>query len=1327
MVVSKSLLNFAQKRNDMHRIFLTFGRACLYAIEMMQASLCSRLRAAMSICLCCLAMTVAAINGKLYSSELMASSNVTDILQDGYGFIWIATDHGLSRFDGYRFTNYYHSHRDSTTLPDNYVGCFLSDRDGNLWVGHGKGLCRYDYASERFVRQHLPNGIEPRVNTMVQDNSGNIFIGTAGMGMYVMSNGVLKRHDEFSNGTNDHFFAHLQIDRRGNLWSGNHKDMAYLYMLKNGKMHSCKAFHSEKGEPMAFIDIDGQSVLLVCKKGILRYDYDTGNLTDAGYDLGVAEGDLTLNHAYLDPSGNLYLGSYGHGLLVIGKGEKKARKEPLIENHRQQATPYVSHIMQDKNKNIWLTCYDTGVFLASQQKPSFDNWSLALQDPQFSGRVTAMAPDADGGTWLAVRQGSLYHFSHEGQILSHFSIQPELRSICWERGQRYWLGAGNTLYLFDSATGNIQKKQEFDGIGIGQIISDGNGHIYISVFGKGFYKYDTDNGSLQDFNASVPSTRGRLCNNWVGAMMVDSRQHLWLATATGVSCMNPSDGSFNSLGWNVLLENIACGSLCETKEHDVVIGTDDGLFVYRRATNKTERFPGSELLEDVGISSIVEDEKGDLWVSTSQGIWQYVHQEKRFVNHLNGNGLSTREYISRAVLTLSDGRIAFGQRDGLTLFNPEDIKSGSEYKGKAYLTRFIRDGNPVDFRGNSFVIPYDENSFSMEFSLLDYENTDNISFQYRLNGGQWTSTTKGNNVISFGKMKPGTYHIEVRAESNGTASSEVLKLTVVIRNPWYLSTWAIIAYLLAAAIIAWYLFRSYNKRKLRELDEEKMKFLINATHDIRSPLTLIMGPLAKLKAIVTDDNGKSYIDTIDRNAQRLMLLVNQILDERKIDKNQMQLHCRETNLVEFITGICRLYQYNATQRNITFTFEHDKNHVLAWIDRINFDKVINNLLSNAFKYTYDGGEVKVMLIEREREMEIQVIDNGVGIKDEDKERLFDRFYQGRNADSLGMQGSGIGLNLSRSIVKMHGGQIKAQNRVNGEQGACFIVTIPKGNRHLKPEQIVTDGPAREVLSSGGKMQYRQFRILVVDDDPEIVDYIISELGSKYKFDHSPNGKEALKALLTGKYDLVVSDVMMPEMDGITLLKRIKDNPNISHIPVVLLTSKAEVEYKLEGLKSGADAYIPKPFNMEELHIQIDNLLDNVRRLRGKFSGALQQEDRVDKIEVKGNDDALMDRIMRSVNAHMSDPEYNVDLLASDVGLSRAQLHRKMKEMTGVATGKFLRNLRMEQAARLLKEGKVNISQVADKVGYIDQAHFSTAFKNHFGMSPSEYVERNKEP
>ena len=824
-------------------------------------------------------------------------------------------------------------------------------------------------------------------------------------------------------------------------------------------------------------------------------------------------------------------------------------------------------------------------------------------------------------------------------------------------------------------------------------------------------------------------------------MMPDKKGCVWMATSSGVSCYDPQKDNFRPYGWDNLLDGKMCYSLCEQKNGDVLIGTDQGLFVYHQGDQEAMRFQYGDALATKVVGYIVEAMNGDIWCATSMGIWQFDIRKNQFVGHVNGNGLTMKEYVNCVGLHTDNDMIYFANNDGLTVFNAAQVTGSHKDLPAIKLTSFFIAGNPVNtltesdgrlvakgpvIETDKYQVSYLDNSITLEFSLLDFVSPRNIVYEYRINEAKWLQTPEGQNSIQLSHLQPGTYQIEVRALSAGIYSEKKI-ITVKVLPPWYRSGWAYTVYLLVVFGIIGVIGLLLRRSARQHMDEEKMKFLINATHDIRSPLTLIMGPLDKLKTIIGEGEGKGYLETIDRNAQRLMLLVNQILDERRIDKNQLQLHCRETNMVDFIGGICKLYQYNASQRNITFTFEHEKDHVLAWVDRINFDKVISNLLSNAFKYTFDGGEVKVMLHETEKEVEIQVLDNGVGIKEEEAERLFDRFYQGRNSDDLGMQGTGIGLNLCRSITQMHKGQIKAQNRKDGMQGACFTVSIPKGHAHLKPEQMITETPATKVLSAGTavKQQFRRFNILIVDDDQEIANYIIGELGGQYKFDHRPNGKEGLKALLTQQYDLVISDVMMPEMDGITMLKRIKDHPQISQIPVIMLTSKAEVEHKLIGLKSGADAYIAKPFSMEELHIQIDNLIDNVRRLRGKFSGAVDQEQRVEKIEVKGNDDALMERIMRSVNAKMSDPDYNIDTLASDVGISRAQLHRKMKEMTGISSGKFLRNLRMEQAARLLREGKINISQVADKVGYMDQAHFSIAFKSHFGMSPSEYVETHK--
>ena len=503
-----------------------------------------------------------------------------------------------------------------------------------------------------------------------------------------------------------------------------------------------------------------------------------------------------------------------------------------------------------------------------------------------------------------------------------------------------------------------------------------------------------------------------------------------------------------------------------------------------------------------------------------------------------------------------------------------------------------------------------------------------------------------------------------------------------------------------------------------------MQFLINAMHDVRSPLTLITNPLQKLLNDENDEKKRGLLKVIERSSLRISQLVNQILDKRKLDKEQMQLHCQYTNLAHLIQGDCKLYEYEAQQRNIAFRFEHD-DVVMAWVDRLAFDKVISNLLSNAFKYTPDGGGVTIQLSLDEKQALIRVLDTGVGLGDSKKaSHLFERFKQGANATNLSVQGTGIGLDLCRSVVSMHHGVITAANRSDGKHGACFIVTIPLGKDHLKPEEIIEKkekNEADKILPAASRSS-SSIHVMFVDDDQELSNYVSYELSNSFKMTCFSNGQEALKALLSDseKYDIVVSDIVMPEMDGIALLKHIKENPALSGIPVVLLSSKASVNDRLRGLKSGAEAFLPKPFEIDELRLTVKNLVTGMRKLKGSLTVKPLQEDAISKEKVVGNDDKLMERIVNAVHEHISDPDYNVEQLAADVGLSRSQLHRRMKEMTGVSTGKFVRDMRMKEAAHLIKLGTLNVSQVAYRVGFVDQAHFSTVFKKYYGMSPSDY-------
>ena len=1287
-----------------------------------------------------LSLMVWADSGELFTSGKLSSSLINSIVQDKYGYIWVGTEYGLSKFDGYRFTNYLHNEEDTTSITDNIISDLLVDKKGNLWIGCAKGLMRYNYETNNFSRLQFPDGRKPRIYSMVESHRGDILLGTAGYGLYsVKNNGIEKTANNrftirweraYAKRDSDVFFTHIYEDKHQYLWQSSHLSTFTRFIEKQGKVQR-KDFKSPYGAPVAFIQHRPQAMLIVCMYGIIYYDYQTGRIADAGYDLGTFKNHVTINNATFDHDGNLYISTSEHGALIIKKGSNKVEQLENSNSNFNLSTAFVNDIIEDKDNNLWIGCYKKGLYLLNQRQQAFSSWSFSAQNYIIGSSVSSIAPGENGETWCTVQNSGVFCFDASGKIIAHPTSPAGTCIIYKDRRGAYWISNGSALYSYNPHTGAYQEKLTFTSAGIYCMTDDNQGNLYISVYSKGLYIYNVESGKVTILNMRQRGNKGFLCNDWVRSMAFDHTGHLWIGTSNGVSCLNTKTLSFKDFGWNNILKDRQANGICEGKNGNMIIGTEEGLYLFDRKNNKTLALPHAEVLKGKQVCSIIKDHQGDLWISTTMGIWQYDQKNRQFIGHINGNGLTTREYVLGSSMHTASDLIAFGTSDGITTFYPERVRAKKMELGDVHLTNFIIDGKPINCLTDEFTIPYEENSFTLEFSLLNYRNTDNISFQYRINEGKWNSTNEGSNAVSFNKLKPGSYTLEVRAMSNGNFSKKSTIIHIKVCDPWYASTWAFLLYFLTAAGIILYIIYRYERHRKEDLEETKMQFLINATHDIRSPLTLIMGPLNKLKTRITDAESKQDIDTIDRNAQRLLLLVNQILDERKIDKDQMHLHCQKTDLKEFLRGIMSLYNFNVQERSITLSLKEDESlkeegNLQVWIDRINFDKVISNLLSNAMKYTSDGGEITLIIGKNKESAIIKVEDTGIGLKEEKTDRLFERFYQGNNNSDIHIEGTGIGLNLCRALVKMHGGTIRAYNRTDGIKGSCFEVNIPLGKEHLKPEEILQEDGTKTAESTGKRTQAnRNFNILIVDDDAEIAHYIKTELSDWYRFDHARNGKEGLKMLLTGKYDLVISDVMMPEMDGVTMLKKIKGNSNVSDIPVILLTSKSEVENRLEGLRKGADAFLAKPFNMEELHILIDNLVDNVRRIRGKYSGAQGQKAKIEQIQVKGNNDALMERVMKYMNEHLADPDLNVEKLTEDVGISRAQLHRKLKEIAGVSAGEFIRNLRLEQAARLIEEGQINITQVAYSVGFSNQTHFSTVFKKHYGMSPSEYAETKR--
>ncbi|WP_033147399.1 two-component regulator propeller domain-containing protein [Prevotella sp. P6B1] len=1254
-----------------------------------------------------------------YTSEKLSSNQITQICQDQEGYIWIGTEYGLNKYDGYRFTNYLHESGNKNTINSNVISYLFEDADGTLWVGTQLGLNRYIPNENRFESVEMKGATSvPRINSIVQEDAHHLLVGTAGYGLFRLDtrDNSTKMLEGYAKADN-HYFSYIYIDNKGYFWKSGHGNS----IIRRSPKGRLEEFMSPYGMVTGFVGYQG-GVLIVCNHGLLYYR-DGKMMTDF-IDPGELRGkDLLLRTAKCDKNGNLFIGTMGNGLWWVPRGESRMKRYDHQTASMDLNTATIWALFQDKQENLWVGCQNRGLLLIPQQQSPFRSWRFVDQHISTGGSLTSICAGDNGMTWCAVQNNGVFGFDAQGRIVAH-PQSPEGTYLIYRDGLgQYWIGTNAGLYAYNPYTGQSQLKSSFKSGFVNTITDDGKGRLFFSVYSLGFFLLDTNTGEQRHFSMyDGDGPKGRLHNDWIKKLMMDSRGKLWICTSSGINCYDPMEDSFRSNGWEVLLDYNSVESVCETSNHQLLFGTNTGLYIYDEKEKQTKPFTAEKCMSDKVVVGIVEDFLGDLWISTTMGLWQYKTADRQFVGYLYGNGLASREYVGGVNMRTVDGRIWFGFSDGITSFRPEALKRVHSDIGQVHLTG-IYVGGVARPSSKHIELDFIDNTFSLEFSSLNFANAENVIYEYRLNGTHdWGQTDAGRNTVSFTHMQPGSYILEVRAYDNGIYT-DVEVYHIIVHAPWYRSSWAYLIYILGVIGLLGALVWNYLRRRRQELDEEKMKFLINATHDIRSPLTLIMSPLHKLMKRDFDPDVKNDLKTIEHNAQRVQNLVTQILDIRKLDKQQMTLQCQETDMVQYVGNLLKSYEYTAKERDITFRYTPTLDKLNVWFDRKAIDKVIDNLLSNAFKYTFDRGEIEVRVSEEHGTTAVlQVIDNGMGIKG-DPTRLFDRFYQGDSSRSMHIEGTGIGLNLCKMMVEMHHGTIEAAARID-DQGSVFTVRLPLGYEHLKKEEMLI---VEETEKTTRQRAQTNYRVMIVDDDEEIGNYISQELGAYYHITPVTSGRDALRILLgveaERQFDLVVSDVMMPEMDGFTLLRLIKTNMNINHIPVVMLTSKAAVANRLEGLEKGADAFLAKPFDMEELHMVINNLISKNLRLKGKYSGSQQQKDKVEEVQVKGNDEVLMERIMKVVNEHLDDSDFSVEMLSREVGVSRAQLHRKMKEMTGLSVSEFVRNIRLEQAARLLEEQKINVTQVAYTVGFSNLAHFSTVFRKQFGLSPTEYMEQ----
>lgn len=1313
---------------------------------------------------------------------------INAVYQDSNEIVWIATDNGLNRFDGSKFTTYKNDKKDPNSLLSDLTRVVYEDSQRRLFIGFFNGLQLYDHATDTFeeIPLLMNNGerFPSHVLTVLERQNGDILVGTSGQGIHKLevSNGeVIGR--PLSNIPSD-LIKCLYEDKDQNLWIST-EDRGLLRIDEDNKQKAF--FHDElSGISSLCEDMDGNLYAGSLVGGFYIYDARSDSFKNIPYG---GNANLPVKTLYLTRQNQIYIGTDGNGLKIYDPDLNK-----IVDGNFNVATfdfsrSKIHSIIEDNQGNTWAGIFQKGVLLLPSHTSSFNYIGYKSISKNWIGSncIMSVFQDHEKTLWVGTDNDGLYGISLDGKKKVHFTyandrktVPPTILSIYEDSDHNLWLGSYlHGMARLNRKTGEFEYLQDLINIGyndvqrIFSIVEDDNKNLWIGTMGLGVYRLNLNTLKIKHFDA-VSGAEYRddaniLPNAWINALLISRDKKLYIGTVDGLGCYDLEKNDFTSVfGTNKILSRQIISALTEDEQGNIWAGSSEGLLCIERTTHRIKSFTMDHGLPSNVVRAIAKDSSGILWISTSYGISRFNLKDSTFTNYYSSDGLQGNEFSMNAVCA-TDDNIVFGGISGLTAFHPSNINNQRKRLNVRITDFYIHDqpvrkgtkSGPYEIidttiiHAEKFHLAHQDNSFSIEFSAMDFNNPQRKTFMYAMNDDAWITLQPGTNRITFSNLSPDDYIFKLKAKDFNSVSEEK-SIAIIISPPWYFSVWAKITYFFAFTFLVFLIVKETRRRKLikqkmmehehaEQINQAKLQLYINISHEIRTPMSLIVSPLKKLMSIDTDNIRQGAYQVMNRSVERILLLINQLMDVRKIEQGQLFLKFKEVEMAGFVKDVLAIFEDKAQSKNINLTFQPQVEQLKVWIDPKNFDKVIINVLSNAFKFTPEGGDIRVWLSSEENKSapkgmrnycQIIISDTGEGINEKEIDRVFERFYQVQNGQTSYQEGTGIGLHLTHSLVSLHHGTIRAQNNDDGK-GCRFIIHLPLGNSHLTVEEMaISNRDTLPVSHMGRELSAEDHprisspksrrRILIVDDDEEIRKYICSELGSDYHMLESVNGKEAYEIVLKSGPDLIISDIMMPEEDGILFCRKVKQNINVNHIPVILLTAKGEEEDNLEGLETGAEAYIVKPFNIQLLKKTVQNILKNREMLRNNFTGSQSQKDKIEGIVVASPNDELIRRIMDAVNENIGNPNLTVEVLAREIGISRVHLHRKLKELTNQSARDFLRNIRLQQAANLLSSSHHNISEVAFAVGFSNVAHFSSSFKKLYGVSPTEYMDTNVE-
>lgn len=1345
--------------------------------------------------------------------EGISKRAVSSISQDHYGFMWFGTDGaGLYKYDGINYTNYEYDWKDSNGINSNLIYATYIDSYNRLWVGTEEGLCFYNRNQNKFENINLKNAYAVgyknaiTVKSIIQDNTGNLLLGTYAHGLFKLNLKTLKVETIKLNAT-------LKSSSKINCFVNSKKGVLYLgtdlgvleYDSKTNKVRQA-TWNTKKisvTDPIECLYIDANENLWIgtISNGILKI---SGNQRTVQIERFQISKNKILSVIGVN-SNTLMCGTENDGLFLISdKGTIIHQYLNSKSNSHSLKSNSIWSLYLDKDKRIWLGYYNKGVGIFDKRHDKFNSIeSLPTNTNSLQTKsVTGIEKDNSGKLWISMEGGGVDVLDPASKVFKHINNQDSrnysgltsnnILTVFIDSKQNIWLGSWNDgIYFLKKGSKTFVNftSKNTAGLTSDQIFSfseDSTGMIWIGSYMKGLHYYDPLKNEFHHCD-SKPFVANNLNTANIRKVLVDSKNVIWVATIDGLyQVRRNSNTSFSVVSMkDVMSKSIKSNkstntilSLYESKNKILWIGTaGSGLFSYDGKKNKLAWYTDFPGFKEKLVVAITESRDGSIWISGKTGITKLDLKNKKAVNFSTEDGLLSNDFNNNAVLNDKNGDLYFGSYEGVNYFNPNK-KSNNIKEPLLYLADFklfnksIHPNEPqsplskVISETDHLTLDYDQSVFTIEYIGLNYSYPSTNQYAYYLEGFEKNWNYVGNKrSATYTNLAPGKYVFKVKsAARGGNWNQKPLQLYIEILPPWWRTSLAYFFYFILIAG-TFYAINKYFQNRFKEkqaikferdkttqiekLNTKKLQFFTNISHEFRTPLTLILNPLADLiknKSLELPHDVVNKLQIMHKSSDRLSKLINELMDFNKLQFNQVVVQVQKIEVVSFTKDIIEYFNEEASSRGIALAFESNTAELHDWLDPKMLEKVIFNIVSNAFKVTADHGFIKVQInasqktkqfpltnIEKEIPyFEIAISDTGAGLDKKDIKKIFDRFYQVNNLSKAYYGSTGIGLEVVRGFVELHKGKIEVESELG--IGSTFTVTFPLGNDFFVEDEIVKEAFKKEakiiphLLSIVNKektsepVAEKTHTILIVEDNTELRNYLKNELRKEYKVLVAENGQKGLELALKKSPDIIMTDVIMPIMNGLDFCKNIKKDIKTSHIPLLMLSAKAMVKDKLDGIDSGADIYLSKPFDMDILRSSLVQLLTSRQIMFNKFYHGISKKT---KAKTTTLDNEFIQKTLSFIHENINESDLSVEILASKLFLSRSQLYRKIKTLTGISVNEFIRNVRLEKAKELIALGNNNMNEISYKVGFTSPSYFTKCFREKYGHIPTHKNDDDK--